>query len=333
MQNCKHSQLRTRPSARSTNASKRMPQQIPKSDLADAQQPPLPERLDRYRKRVDQALINYLPPTKNAVTRLQSAMVYATTNGGKRIRPILTYATGNALQLNLEQLDIPACAVELMHAYSLVHDDLPAMDNDDLRRGKPTVHRQYDEATAILAGDALQALAFTLLANYPDSRVTAETRLNMIVILGNASGIGGMAEGQAIDLESVGHDLSLTQLEDMHRHKTGALIRASVLSAAVLAGVSEDVRTRLADYADAIGLAFQIVDDILDIVSDTETLGKPQGADIALNKPTYPALLGLDGARLHAQAMHEKALESLEDLGPAFTELREISALIVNRSH
>ncbi len=309
-----------------------MSRQIPAINFTDKGLA-LNERLDRYRQRVNRELERHLPSDSNAVTRLQSAMGYAATNGGKRIRPILTYATGNALQLDLAQLDLPACAIEFVHAYSLVHDDLPAMDDDDLRRGKPTVHRQYDEATAILAGDALQALAFTLLADNPDATLSAESRLRLIGILGFASGIGGMAEGQAIDLESVGRDLSLAQLEDMHRHKTGALIRASVLSAAAVAGADDNISQRLAAYADAIGLAFQIVDDILDITSDTETLGKPQGADIALNKPTYPALLGLDGARAHAHDMHKKALNSLDGLGPAFEELREISSLIVNRSH
>jgi len=293
----------------------------------------LEDRLTHYRQRVNTALIQHLPECSDARTQLQSAMFYAVNAGGKRIRPILTYATGHALQVDLKQLDIPACAAELMHAYSLVHDDLPAMDNDDLRRGNPTVHRQYDEATAILAGDALQALAFTLLASNPDPLLSAASKLDIIRLLGAASGIGGMAEGQAIDLQSVGHNLTLAQLEDMHRHKTGALIRASILSAALVAGADADLTAQLDRYADAIGLAFQIVDDILDIVSDTATLGKPQGADAALNKPTYPALLGLDGARKHARVMRERALAGLEGLDQRFDELRDVSALIVNRSH
>ncbi len=294
---------------------------------------PLLDRLSDYRERVNDALERLLPGSLDARTQLQAAMRYAATNGGKRIRPILTYATGNALQAPLDALDIPASAVELMHAYSLVHDDLPAMDDDDLRRGKPTVHRQFDEATAILAGDALQALAFTLLARNPDKSVSDDSKLQMIQVLGDASGIGGMAEGQAIDLESVGCNLTLSELEDMHRHKTGALIRASVLVGAMVVNVDASLKARMERYAEAIGLAFQIVDDILDIISDTETLGKKQGADAARNKPTYPSLLGLDGARRHADAMHEQALASLEGLGPEFDELREISALIVTRSH
>lgn len=293
----------------------------------------LQQRFGLYRDRVNQALEQVLPPSNDARTKLQSAMRYAVTNGGKRIRPILAYATGIALRAHPAQIDTPACAVELMHAYSLVHDDLPAMDDDDLRRGKPTLHKQYDEATAILAGDALQALAFTILADNRQSTIAESKKLEMIRVLGHASGVGGMAEGQAIDLESVGTDLSLDQLQDMHQHKTGALIRASVIVGALSAGADDDSLLRLSTYAQAIGLAFQIVDDILDITSDTETLGKTQGADLALNKPTYPALLGLDGARQHALLMHEKALESLSEWGNEFDELRQIATMIVNRSH
>lgn len=291
------------------------------------------DRLDSYRTRIDDVLLSLLPRSDGARTQLQAAMQYAATSGGKRIRPILTYATGNALRVPLNLLDVPASAIELMHAYSLVHDDLPAMDDDDLRRGKPTVHRQFDEATAILAGDALQALAFTLLARNPENAISASSKLQMIQVLGDASGVGGMAEGQAIDLESVGYDLTLSELEDMHQHKTGALIRASVLVGAIVGGADATLAARMERYATSIGLAFQIVDDILDIVSDTETLGKTQGADVAKNKPTYPALLGLDGARQHADDMHQQAVASLDGLGPEFNELREISALIVTRSH
>lgn len=261
-------------------------------------------------------------------------MRYAITNGGKRVRPIVTYATGTALGISLEHLDVPACAVEMLHAYSLVHDDLPAMDDDDLRRGKPTLHKQYDEATAILAGDALQALAFTILASNKNKSLSDGTKLKMVEVLGDASGVNGMAVGQAIDLESVGKTLSLAQLEAMHRHKTGALIRASA-KMAVLAAEIEDktLHQKIDAYADAIGLSFQIVDDILDITSDTETLGKTQGADEALNKPTYPALLGLDGAKKHAQQTHLAALDALSGLDTQFDELRNLSEFIVKRTH
>lgn len=261
-------------------------------------------------------------------------MRYAITNGGKRVRPVLTYATGAALGIPLERLDVAACSVEMMHAYSLVHDDLPAMDDDDLRRGQPTLHKKFDEATAILAGDALQALAFSVLATNPDTTLSASARLKMIAVLGDASGANGMAAGQAIDLESVGKTLTLEQLEDMHRHKTGALIRASAQLAVLVSDSSDEgLHEKINGYADAIGLSFQIVDDILDITGDTETLGKTQGADLALNKPTYPALLGLDGAKSYAQNMHHAAIDNLAGLGSEFDELRQLSEFIVERTN
>ena len=291
------------------------------------------KRLEFYRNRVDSRMHNYLPPITPGCTRLKEAMHYAVTNGGKRVRPILTYATGEALGADLDRLDPPACAVEMMHAYSLVHDDLPAMDDDDLRRGKPTCHKQFDEATAILAGDALQALSFSVLATQSDA-LPESCRIDMIRILGDASGASGMAEGQAIDLESVGRSLSLEELENMHRHKTGALIRASVQMGALAAGeTSGKTLDALDGYAASIGLGFQIVDDILDVISDTETLGKPQGSDIEMNKPTYPALLGLKGARSHARDTHEQALAHLSDLPASFDILRDLSNYILDRTH
>ncbi|MFK7892824.1 MAG: (2E,6E)-farnesyl diphosphate synthase [Granulosicoccus sp.] len=290
--------------------------------------------LDGYQQRVQNALLERLPQTGVGSTQLPLAMRYAVTNGGKRVRPVLAYATGKALGLSLDRLDTPACALEMMHAYSLVHDDLPAMDNDDLRRGKPTCHKAFDEATAILAGDSLQALAFTLLATNPDPILSAEAKLRMIEQLGSASGADGMAAGQAIDLEAVGRTLTLEELENMHRHKTGALIKASVLLPVMMTEpVEHAVLDKLGAYAGAVGLSFQIVDDILDVVSDTETLGKTQGADIALNKPTYPSLLGLHGARAHAQHMHKIALSYLEGLSEEFDELRMLSAYVLDRSH
>lgn len=291
------------------------------------------QRLEQYRRRIDHAMLNYLPTLKPNGSQLIVAMHYAVTNGGKRVRPILVYATGEALGTSLDQLDAPASAVEMMHAYSLVHDDLPAMDDDDLRRGKPTCHKKFDEATAILAGDALQALAFTLLTEN-NNDADPESKLQMIRKLGNASGAKGMAEGQAIDLESVGSKLTLAELENMHHHKTGALIRASVLMGALAAGVSSpDILDPLDRYAAAIGLGFQIVDDILDVTSDTETLGKPQGSDMAMNKPTYPALLGLGGARKHARETHELALSHLQDMPASFDILRDLSNYILDRTH
>jgi len=294
----------------------------------------LSTQLKQYQERANKTLEAQLGGENCRRNRLHSAMHYAATNGGKRIRPTLTYATAAALGIPLHRMDIPACAVEVLHAYSLVHDDLPSMDDDDLRRGLPTCHRQYDEATAILAGDALQALSFTLLANNPDPELTTDHKLEMIRVLGEAIGANGMAAGQAIDLESVGKKLNLQQLEDMHRLKTGVLIRASVKMATLsLSQRDTELEDRLDHYATALGLAFQIADDILDVVADTETLGKAQGADIALNKPTYPALLGLEGAREHADNTINDALKSLQNLGPAFDELRQIAHFVVQRTH
>jgi farnesyl diphosphate synthase len=231
-------------------------------------------------------------------------------------------------------LDGPACAVEFIHVYSLIHDDLPAMDNDDLRRGKATCHVAFDEATAILTGDALQALAFEILANDPSITATAEGRLKMIVALTKASGSQGMVGGQAIDLESVGTSLTLPELENMHIHKTGALIRASVNMATLAkTDIDPDVAKKLDNYAKCIGLSFQVKDDILDEESDTATLGKTQGKDQDNNKPTYPALLGLAGAKLKAQELHEQALSNLSIFGSEADLLRDLSLYIIQRNH
>jgi len=288
--------------------------------------------------RVQQALDHWLPAASHKPEQLHQAMRYATLTGGKHIRPLLVYATGQSLGQDVSTLDGPACAVELVHAYSLVHDDLPAMDDDDLRRGQPTCHKAFGEAMAILAGDALQTLAFDILSQDQTMKASAEQRLAMISELARASGSQGMAGGQAIDLLATGtaSDMKiqdLPTLEDMHSHKTGALIRCSVRLAALSCNNCDDeTRQRLDDYASHIGLAFQIRDDILDIEGDTETLGKPQGSDIAHNKATYPALLGLDGARIKARDMHEQALAAVERLGPAAEPLRQISAYIVQRN-
>jgi len=292
------------------------------------------ERLEHYRNRVDNALQHHLPRSEHTGTALEAAMCYATLNGGKRVRPVLVYATGCAFGADPDILDVPACAIEFMHAYSLVHDDLPSMDDDDLRRGNPTCHIKYGEATAILAGDALQALAFTTLAISLKNQVSASTTIAMIDELGRASGIEGMAAGQAIDLHAVGQTLDLEQLEAMHRCKTGALIRASVILGATCANVTDpEILANLRVYGDAIGLSFQIVDDILDVVGDTEILGKAQGADIALNKPTFPSIMGLDGARKHADQQRDRALAALDGYGKEFDELRELASYIVSRSH
>ena len=295
----------------------------------------LKDFLTTYRARADQALLKRLPGQHIHPTRLHEAMHYAVFNGGKRVRPILAYASAVALGGNLEKVDAVASALELIHAYSLVHDDLPAMDDDDLRRGKPTCHRAYDEATAILAGDALQTQAFYVLAHDQAlNDLQAETRLKMIEMLALASGSRGMAGGQAIDLSAVGQEIDIVQLEDMHIHKTGALIRASVMLGAYCCGQTEEEPLKKLDhYAKSIGLSFQIQDDILDIESTTEELGKPQGSDEAQNKPTYPALLGLDGAKARAAELHQEALDSLAIFDERADILRWLSDYIVNRTH
>ena len=292
------------------------------------------ERLQVYQKSVESALNCWLPKSSDQPERLHEAMRYSVLGNGKRIRPVILYATGEAFGIDLSSLDGPACAVEIIHAYSLIHDDLPAMDDDELRRGRPTCHKAYDEATAILAGDALQALSFHILAHDPNIKVSAQQRLSMIKTLAIASGSKGMAGGQAIDLASVGISLSIAELENMHVHKTGALIRASAeLGALSVDNVDQNLLSRISQYAKCIGLAFQIKDDILDIESDTETLGKPQGSDIAMNKPTYPNLLGLEGAKKAADSLYNQALECLDGLDEKGNMLKEIADYIVNRNN
>ena len=294
----------------------------------------LKEYLSFSQARVEKALEDRLPSDKLLPQKLHQAMRYSVLNGGKRMRPMLTYCTGMALGVPLEALDGPACAVEFIHVYSLIHDDLPAMDDDDLRRGKPTCHVAFDEATAILAGDALQALAFEMLAHDPTITATADGRLKMIVALTKASGSQGMVGGQAIDLQSVGTRLNLPELENMHIHKTGALSRASVNMATLAKeNVNPEVAIKLDHYAKCIGLSFQVKDDILDEESDTATLGKTQGKDKDNDKPTYPALLGLAGAKQKAQELHEKALESLTGFGEEADLLRDLSLYIIQRTH
>ena len=286
------------------------------------------------RERVEHALEARLPGADVTPTRLHDAMRYACLGGGKRVRALLVYAAGNAAGAPLEALDAPACAVELVHAYSLVHDDLPAMDDDDLRRGKPTCHRAYDEATALLAGDALQTLAFDVLCDPRDAAPRAARRVEMVHTLARAAGSVGMAGGQVIDLAAVGRTLTLEELETMHRLKTGALIRASVHLGA-LASPSAQPRELdvLARYAGCIGLAFQIRDDILDVEASTEVLGKQQGADAALGKPTYTSLLGLQAAKARVAQLHRDALASLQGFDANADLLRGLADFIVDRGH
>jgi geranylgeranyl pyrophosphate synthase len=294
----------------------------------------LKEYLSFCQNRVESALEDRLPSGQLLPQKLHQAMRYSVLDGGKRMRPMLTYCTGKTLGIAPEALDGPACAVEFIHVYSLIHDDLPAMDDDDLRRGKATCHVAFDQATAILAGDALQALAFEILAHDPSIKTSAENRLKMIIALAKASGSQGMVGGQAIDLQSVGTKLNLPELENMHIHKTGALIRASVNMATLAkADIDSTVATKLDHYAKCIGLSFQVKDDILDEESDTATLGKTQGKDKDNDKPTYPALLGLAEAKQKAQELHEKALDSLSIFGKEADLLRDLSLYIIQRTH
>lgn len=282
-------------------------------------------------QRIERVLREQLAALPDNAARLREAMHYACLQGGKRVRPVLVYAAAKALGGEQANADIAACAVELVHCYSLVHDDLPAMDDDALRRGKPTVHIAFDEATAILTGDALQAMALRLLSE-PTLNIQARARLQMIHLLSSAAGYEGMVSGQSIDFNSVGNTLSVAQLQTMHNLKTGALINASVLLGALS---SEHAKPRqleaLRQYGDCIGLAFQVQDDILDVTSDTATLGKTQGADQALNKPTYVSLLGLAGAQEKAHTLCEAALAAIGEFDAQADALRAIARYIVAR--
>ena len=280
-------------------------------------------RIDSY---LDLHLRNDLPQLES----LYSAIRYSVIGGGKRIRPVLAYASHEAFGATNTCVDAAAGAVELIHAYSLIHDDLPAMDDDDLRRGQPTCHRAFDEATAILAGDALQAMAFEWISQA--GHLQAETRLQMTALLARAAGPQGMVGGQAIDLGAVGQQLDQQHLEDMHRRKTGALIRASVqLGALATERASQPQLAALNQYADCIGLAFQVQDDILDVEGNTDVLGKNHGADAARGKPTFPALLGLDQAHQLAQSLSDQAIAALEGFGDNAQRLRQLARYIVER--
>ena len=294
---------------------------------------------ERCRSRIQAALAQQLgnnvseyatAVTSTHLERLYDAMRYSLLNGGKRVRPLLVYAAAETVTGNDQQpaLDGIACAVEYIHAYSLVHDDLPAMDDDDLRRGNPTCHKKFDEATAILAGDALQSRAFELLTLLD---LDAEQRVSLIATLAAAAGPRGMVGGQAIDLAAVQQRIDLPHLETMHRLKTGALIRAAVRMGAIAVNADAQQLLALDQYAAAIGLSFQVQDDILDITSDTATLGKQQGADLVRDKPTYPALLGLEAARAKAAALHRDAIDALAQFGANAERLRQLSAFIIER--
>lgn len=284
-------------------------------------------------ERSNQLLEKCLPPVEGDASRLYQAMRYSVLNGGKRLRPALVYATVIALRSPIEQGDAAACAVELTHSYSLIHDDLPAMDDDDLRRGQPTCHVAYDEATAILAGDALQVLAFEVIADDSSHSISDVNKLRMLKVLAQSTGYNGMVAGQAIDLYSVGKPLSLEQLKHMHNCKTGALIKACVtLGALATNQATQEQLQAFETFAICIGLAFQIKDDILDVEGDTQTLGKSQGADLALNKPTYTSILGLEQAKREANEQHQNAIRALSIFGPEADALRELATYIIERN-
>jgi geranylgeranyl pyrophosphate synthase len=293
----------------------------------------LTHRVPLYQQRIEGVLARALEIDGAATPRLLEAMRYSTLAGGKRVRPVLVYATGEAFGAPLELLDPAAASVELIHVYSLVHDDLPAMDNDDLRRGRPTCHRAFDEATAILVGDALQARAFEVLANAP-AAISAVARLEMLRVLADAIGTRGMAGGQAIDLEAVKQTLQEPALERMHRQKTGALIQASVLLGAISSGaLSAPERAALEKFGAEIGLAFQIQDDILDVEGTTISLGKRAGADADRVKPTYPSVLGLEKSREQAFASRDRAIAALSPWGARFAALTEFANFLVARGN
>lgn len=286
-----------------------------------------------HQMRFEEVLHRLLPSADIAPQQLHVAMRYSVLDGGKRVRPLLAFAAGELVGADIEQVDIVAAAVELIHAYSLVHDDMPCMDNDVLRRGKPTCHVEYDEATALLVGDALQSLAFQLLSEH-NLCSQPQHQLHMVGLLASAAGSHGMAGGQAIDLYSVGREINLPELEFMHIHKTGALIRASILLGAHCGILLDKAQmNRLDHFGKAVGLAFQVVDDVLDAEADTATLGKTAGKDADCGKPTYATLLGLQAAKEMAAELHREALSALDGFGDSADRLRELADFIVLRKY
>ncbi|MGY3040376.1 farnesyl diphosphate synthase [Rhodanobacter sp. TND4EL1] len=300
----------------------------PNSDHAE-----LGPALQSLIQRAEQALDRHLPAAEQSPAELHRAMRYAVLGGGKRLRPLLVYAAAQALGHDSPHLDAPACAVELIHAYSLVHDDLPAMDDDALRRGRPTCHIVFGEAMAILAGDALQALAFELLASASLRQTDAATGITMLHALGRACGAEGMAGGQALDLAAVGRSLSLDELEHMHACKTGALIRASVQLGALAAGADATALQALDRYAHDVGLAFQVRDDILDVEGESAVIGKTAGKDAAADKPTFPSIIGLDASRTRLRELTDNALAAIAPLGEHASGLRELALYAAHRHY
>jgi farnesyl diphosphate synthase len=291
-------------------------------------------QLTEYQTRINHFLEQYLAQITTNDQKLKQAMSYGLLIGGKRMRPYLVYITGNALGANLADLDAVAASLECIHAYSLIHDDLPAMDNDDLRRGQPTCHKKFDEATAILAGDALQTLAFDILSHHQFATIDATQQLSLIQQLSRAAGYQGMCGGQALDMSATNQQIDLTQLEQLHQLKTGALLKAAVVMAATCAkNITSQQFDLLGQYADAIGLAYQVRDDIIDITSSAELLGKPQGSDLAANKSTYPSLLGLTGAQQKADQLLQLALQALHELPYNSDNLAHFARFVVNRAN
>ncbi len=288
-----------------------------------------PAEVSSWQLHFESIMDQYLPRTNVNPDTLHQAMRYSALAGGKRFRPVLVYASGKALGLKIDRLDPLACAIELIHTYSLIHDDLPAMDDDDWRRGQPTCHRAFDEASAILAGDALQALAFEILASTAPAQ--AETNLRLIKELARACGSAGMAGGQALDLGSVGNSISLPELETMHRLKTGALIQLAVTAPCLMADANADTISSLSDFGACIGLAFQVHDDILDVIGDSALTGKSTQADTALNKPTFPSILGLDESHRRAIELRDQAISSLEDFYGDTSMLIWLADYVVSR--
>ena len=291
-------------------------------------------QLEAWRLRMERALAARLPESSLVPARLHEAMRYSVLGGGKRIRPALLFATARTLGLSEDTVEAAACAIELVHVYSLVHDDLPAMDNDDLRRGRPTCHKAYDEATALLVGDALQPLAFQLLASDPALPASPAIRLRLIDLLAQAIGTFGMAGGQAIDLAVQGMRLDITQVEDMHARKTGAVIRASVLMAAECAPpLDANLYAALTRFATAVGLAFQIQDDLLDVMGDVSTLGKATGADSERAKPTHPAIIGISASQQRVRLLHSQAINALAPFGDRAQSLRSLAHWLLSRQY
>jgi geranylgeranyl pyrophosphate synthase len=283
---------------------------------------------------MEHALAARLPSPATVPARLHEAMRYSVLGGGKRIRPALLFATARTLGLTEDQVEAAACAIELIHVYSLVHDDLPAMDDDDLRRGRPTCHKAFDEATAILVGDALQPLAFQLLARDSALPASPAIRIRLVDMLSEASGTFGMAGGQAIDLAVQGQQPNIEQVEDMHARKTGAVIRASVLMAAeCVPQLDARLYAGLNDFAAAIGLAFQIQDDLLDVLGDVSILGKATGADRARDNPTHPAIIGIEASQARVNLLHREALDALEPFGESAEPLRLLANWLLSRRY